>query len=53
MMSECQKNATIKVTGLIGIRPKMYTKVYSSLTESFNDDAASRFVTFELDLDGK
>ena len=48
----CDWQATLKVTGLIGMEAKMTKRLYSSFETVEMDPLASRFVTFELDLTG-
>ena len=51
--SECHNRATIVYTGLVGNRPHMPYKKFSTKQNSTVDEKESRFVTFELDLAGK
>ena len=43
----------MRMTGLLGIKPQLEKKKFSSLTEGASDQDYSRFVTFEIDTSGK
>jgi len=43
----------MRMTGLLGIKPQVEKKKFSSMTESAVDQDSSRFLTFEIDTSGK
>lgn len=52
MRQVCDKLATIRVTGLIGLPPKMSKRLFSDFTTKELDISRMRFITFELELLG-
>ena len=48
----CDEKATIRVTGLVGLHPKMTKRLFSSFETKKLDITRMRFITFELDLLG-